>query len=96
MSEFSSKVSFPKFTMKYPALLVSCVLRMAPKNLLFSFRRKFVRPAMEDHMNRTIRSYRQFEMSDASVTEIKELSPTVIGLKLRVDDHDLKFCAGQW
>ena len=69
---------------------------MEPINPMFSFKRKVVTSAVGDHLKRTIKSYRQYAMSDASVIDIKALSPTVLGLKLRVDDHNLIFYAGQW
>ncbi|KAI9556142.1 hypothetical protein GHT06_018716 [Daphnia sinensis] len=59
-------------------------------------KRKFAISSTGDHIERTKINYRQNKMSAATVIEKKNLSPTVIGLKLRVEDHSLTFFAGQW
>ena len=80
--------------MKYPALL----FEFAQKHLANAHRltRKIVSASMADHRERTAKNFRQNVTSDATVIETTTLSPSVIGLKLYVEDHGLTFLAGQW
>ncbi|XP_020617147.1 oxidoreductase NAD-binding domain-containing protein 1-like isoform X2 [Orbicella faveolata] len=48
------------------------------------------------HLERTENSPRQESLSSATVTEITQLSETVKGLCLKVEDNRFKFKPGQW
>lgn len=51
---------------------------------------------MGDHSQITKTNFRQNVLSDATVIEMNTLSPSVIGMKLHVDDKNVTFLAGQW
>ncbi|XP_032780804.2 oxidoreductase NAD-binding domain-containing protein 1 [Daphnia magna] len=81
--------------MKYPGL--ACLSLRKPKLATQLFlKRELVISSMGEHIERTKVNYRQNIKSGATVIETKILSPTVIGVKLRVEDHSLTFFAGQW
>ena len=53
-------------------------------------------PIMAEHTQRTASNFRDNVISNASIIETSILSPSVVGLTLKVVDHRLSFSAGQW
>ncbi|XP_033639224.1 oxidoreductase NAD-binding domain-containing protein 1-like isoform X2 [Asterias rubens] len=60
-----------------------------------SSRKNFGR-RMSDHLDRTAHNFRQPGISNATVTELKEVSPSVKFLTLKVANPNFHFKAGQW
>ncbi|XP_071803437.1 oxidoreductase NAD-binding domain-containing protein 1-like isoform X2 [Asterias amurensis] len=60
-----------------------------------SSRKTFCR-RMSDHLDRTAHNFRQPGISNATVTELKEVSPSVKYLTLKVANPNFHFKAGQW
>lgn len=80
--------------MNYPALLYVYAHKQFAN--LRPLTRKIVSALMGDHSERTAKNFRQNLTSFATVIEASVLSPSVMGLKLYVEDHRLTFFAGQW
>ncbi|XP_059352271.1 oxidoreductase NAD-binding domain-containing protein 1-like [Daphnia carinata] len=81
--------------MKYPGL-PGLSLHKPKLAIQLCLKRKLEILSMGGHTERTKINYRQNVMSGATVIERKILSPTVIGIKLMVEDHSLAFFSGQW
>ncbi|GFR67475.1 oxidoreductase NAD-binding domain-containing protein 1-like [Elysia marginata] len=81
--------------MSLPALMCVRCCKLYPKRSI-RFLRSMSVSSGNDHLQRTVKKPRNEVIAKAVVSEIKNLSKTVKLLKLRVDDKNFSFKAGQW